>query len=558
MRSLARVAATTAAVIATSLVSVGAHAQALVPGLSARGSVSTGLVDVSHGWVILQNTSQRGVQQSDGDGGVAASRSVLAHLPPRDAPGEDAGAGGAPAGTAKRARSLVERPEAIAADGARVVLVFPPNEGETQRRVLSLRAVGTALDDVWTFDPGERLDAMPPLEAPGRLRGIGYVEGVLVGLLSDDPQSRIVMLARDGWVVEAAAVPTEARLYADGGVGWLVWREGDRLVARSIESPSPPDQPALGEPRTLAEVPVPRLPDVFAGGEFVWLDAEPREEAVPSDAGTTTSVLAWRPGTDAVRTVGRAELPGPASVAVPLGERGSRLVVLCEVVDEARGDGQVSYHATEVSMVSGDVLYAGPVRRALPVSPEEFRFLAVALVALTAATLLIAVRPGSGPDAGVCSLPDGVSLADPAARAAATLVDLLLASWVVSGLTGLGAGGAGVFGLSWLFDPTAWIGLPIVLTTAAALGTTCESVFGRTPGKALFGCRVVRCGESGVRTPTVGALLLRNLIKWLLPPLTVLSLIDGSSGRHRGDSIVGVAVVSRIPEDGGTEDNESD
>lgn len=511
--------------------------------LGARGALSVGaggVVEVSHAWVVLARPTPVVSGDEEAAEGSGAPRGVLAHLPPRAVPGEDGVEPGADAGTARRARDLTRMPEAVAATGDRVVMVFA-SEGEGRpRRVLGLRAMATALPDIWAFDPAERLDAYRPLEAAGELRGVGFVDDRLVALVDG------TLWALDGaglnaaWAETGVMVPEGARLYSDGGSATIVWETGDGVRAASVEMGD--GGLTLASALSLSAGSVDGLPDLMAGGDLVWARTE----------GGRLSVWAWRPGAGGARALGSYDAPGEDLVAAPAGERGTRLAVVGRRVVGGE-EGPVGFDLLELSLVSGEVLHEGPVQRALPVSAQEFRILASVLLALTAATLLIAIRPAADP--GVCVLPEGWSLASPSTRAAAWSLDLLLVWWGVG--WALGRGPLDFLGVEMLLNPEAgWLSVPLVLATGAILSTACEAVFGRTPGKALFGCRVVRCVEggdqtAGVRPPSVGRLFLRNLVKWMLPPLPALAVIDGSGGRHRGDGLAHAAVVTRMGEKAG-------
>ncbi len=509
--------------------------------LGARGALavgSGGVVEVSHAWVVLARPASVVEGDAEAAEGSGALRGVLAHLPPRAVPGEDGVEPGADAGTARRARDLTRMPEAVAASGDRVVIVFAPEAEDRPRRVLGLRAVATPLADIWAFDPAERLNAYRSLEAGGELRGVGFVGDRLVALVGG------TLWALDGaglnadWGAVGVEVAPDARLYSDGGQAMLAWQEGEGVRASALELGE--EGFALAPASVLSGGLVTGLPDLMAGGDLVWTRAE----------GERLSVWSWRPGSGGARVVGTYDAPGADLVAAAAGERGTRLAVVGRRVVEG-DEGPVGFDLLELSLVSGEVLHEGPVQRALPVSAQEFRILASVLLALTAVTLLIAIRPAADP--GVCVLPEGWSLASPSTRAAAWSVDLLLVWWGVG--WALGRGPLDFLGVEMLLNPQAgWLSVPLVLATGAMLSTACEAVFGRTPGKALFGCRVVRCvegdGVGTLRPPSVGRLFLRNLVKWMLPPLAALAVIDGSGGRHRGDGLARAAVVTRVEEEG--------
>jgi hypothetical protein len=83
-----------------------------------------------------------------------------------------------------------------------------------------------------------------------------------------------------------------------------------------------------------------------------------------------------------------------------------------------------------------------------------------------------------------------------------------------------------------------------------------ESISGRTLGKAFAGCMVVRCVAPGADAahalkaspPSFAQALLRNIIKWCLPPAAMVALWR-EGARHRGDQYTNTAVVVEIPPD---------
>ncbi|MEM7622637.1 MAG: RDD family protein, partial [Planctomycetota bacterium] len=164
-------------------------------------------------------------------------------------------------------------------------------------------------------------------------------------------------------------------------------------------------------------------------------------------------------------------------------------------------------------------------------------------------------------DAEVFVLPDGVALAGMGPRVAAAALDLVLAATVASMLLGIPI--SALFGPGLLLEPTrAWTLVPMVMLVGLAGGTMFDTVFGGTPGKLLTGCRV--CGPGDPMTPGTAApdapasetedgrirlrslgfsrSLVRNAVKWVLPPVALLVLFD-RSGRHRGDVLARAAVV---------------
>lgn len=113
-----------------------------------------------HGWAV--------VPESRGDG------FLLVYLPPREFTAAGGELAGAPAGTVRVAVRLTEPPEAIAAVGEDVYLVFGPSangRGAMQRMVYSVAAVAGGLE-AWSYMPMDRLRAEDSLPGEGRLVGL--------------------------------------------------------------------------------------------------------------------------------------------------------------------------------------------------------------------------------------------------------------------------------------------------------------------------------------------------------------------------------------------------
>ena len=92
------------------------------------------------------------------------------------------------------------------------------------------------------------------------------------------------------------------------------------------------------------------------------------------------------------------------------------------------------------------------------------------------------------------------------------------------------------------------------LAIAIPIASVMEAGFGRSPGKALLGIEVVRMsrGESAftglVVRPSLVMCLVRNAIKWIMPPVAMLGLLDPEL-RHRGDVLSRSAVVVKYEDE---------
>lgn len=431
-----------------------------------------------HAWVLLDAPAA-----ADAEDDPAWQ---LVHVPPRAGPGSP----GAEAGTARFARTIHVRPEFYSASGDRLVMVFPPGDGG-ERRVLTIRARPTVAEGVWYFEPSSRLGTLPALPAGLDVVGLRHRDGEPEALLAGGG-SRV--LTGKGWT-EAAPV--------DGG-------GGAAGAGRVVFGGGPVAVGGTG------------LTVLSRGGEVVAVDV----------AGDTVAAIP-------VSGAGEAGSAGAALVAVvPIEAPRPRLLLLTSRTMEAAAP---AYRATEVSLDTGRLWYDGPVRGVSPITVQDFRLLVAALVGILVVSLVVIIRPAD--DEGVLSLPEGVGLAEPGRRFLATALDLVLVTWLVSRLTSGSIAGV-VSPATWFSTGPDFGFLYATLLIGLAYGTVFEWLVGRTPGKWLVGCRVVRVqGRDGsLRGVGLVGCVTRNAMKWLVPPVAMLPLLNHSA-RHRGDLMAGAAVV---------------
>src|SRR5947207_169451 len=150
------------------------------------------------------------------------------------------------------------------------------------------------------------------------------------------------------------------------------------------------------------------------------------------------------------------------------------------------------------------------------------------------------------------SLPKGVVLAEPGRRIVAGLIDLAVAALITSRMA-RSAGLEVLTSSSFLRDPAGLETVLLLIGIGIVHSTLGEWLFGRSIGKSLAGCEVVRPryekgpdGEVNIvlERPSLWRAALRNLVRWLIPPLA-LSGMSGMDHRHRGDTAAGTAVVVR-------------
>ncbi|HHN78876.1 MAG TPA: RDD family protein, partial [Phycisphaerales bacterium] len=225
--------------------------------------------------------------------------------------------------------------------------------------------------------------------------------------------------------------------------------------------------------------------------------------------------------------------PGLAAVVIP--DATGRLVLLW---GEASAGGSIEHKIREVSLSTGRVLYDGPVVRVTPVSPREFQLMAVGMLLVMVVSLYVVLRPAD--DRTPPEIPEGSALAPPGRRFAATVLDVCISALPVSWVFGVPVANIITFGV--VLDPgDSWLAVPAMFAVGLVYGTVMEALFGGTVGKLLLGCRVIPARGGGRRLGW-RACFLRNLIKWVLPPVAGLAMLD-PSGRHRGDLLAGAIVI---------------
>ncbi|HRJ49911.1 MAG TPA: RDD family protein, partial [Phycisphaerales bacterium] len=204
-----------------------------------------------------------------------------------------------------------------------------------------------------------------------------------------------------------------------------------------------------------------------------------------------------------------------------------------------------THEAREFSASTGRVLYHGPARSLGPVTPNDLRVLSTALLITMGVALVLVLRPD--PKDAVVTIPVGTALCEPVRRMLAAAIDGVLSWWMASTLLGLeffqGLSPAAIIaGWAWPVSVTT-------LVVGMVIGTIGEWRTGRTPGKMIAGCEVVSSNtdtaSGAMPRPDLLRALIRNAIKWLLPPVAMLGLFD-HQGRHRADMMARTIVVIRI------------
>lgn len=206
-----------------------------------------------------------------------------------------------------------------------------------------------------------------------------------------------------------------------------------------------------------------------------------------------------------------------------------------------------------VSTATGRVLERGLVGVADSGTASQYRFVAIMLSWVVGLVVIVLVRPKEVD----IFLPGDVSLAEPLRRMVAGLMDLTVAAIIASVLVGNSFDEVMMMGVAELFITDQGQSLLLATILIGVLSSTIgESISGRTLGKAFAGCMVVRCVAPGADAahalkaspPSFAQALLRNIIKWCLPPAAMVALWR-EGARHRGDQYTNTAVVVEIPPD---------
>jgi hypothetical protein len=543
----------------------------------------------SHAWVVSP--------------AAAPHQAVVLHLPPRreGAHGGARGELGAGDGAARLGAAFPLVPQALAAWDHRVYLAFAPQQvggGRVQRPVLIAGAMRGPVSGQWgPENEGRRLPAAPSLPGDGQLLGmVGTSRGPAALLnLTDaaNPDFNLLLLAGPQW--QDVPLPDELLVHIrdsgsprylslvpqPDGLGVLIVMPGDGRAAfwnAAIDADRRPDwswrwlsmRTADGTP-----APPPVGPVYASGGQFVYVAPARRgtglelwsfsAEDEAGGARPTALLLAHLPDVTDDWAMAPLDQVGRAVIiwADRISARSSRLripdlqgneIAPADNAEAPAATAEVRRYIAEVSVLTGNVLYQGPLRMRGPVSTEELRMLAVMLVALMVVVVVFVLRPE--PKGPPLTLPAGYALAEPGRRFAASAMDLLLAAFIAGQFTGVSLweivtlrgiitpGGGGLTAL-------------LVLVTVGFLITTLgEWLAGRSPGKLLMGCEVVRPlidrTAEGQIVPSVEPaglwrIAVRNIVKWTIPPVALAGL-GTMERRHRGDLAAGTVVVIRIDE----------
>lgn len=550
-------------------------------GITGAGSIAeSGSGGVSHAWFV--------------DADLVAGRATLFHLPPRTR--ATSTGRGSRAGEARVAYLLPSVPDAIAARGNRLALLFSSTPNGMPmlhgRTILTLGAVESD-PGIWKTIPDSpvggittrapRLDALPVLRDDGVVLGfvgaeVGYA-ALLQGLSADraDPTKLELEVLVGGTWMKAALPPAAESIAAahfmvqngkpgvtavyrliatDDGVALFIIppRATGSALAGSCFLGDFRSSPEEGPPAavwTQRDFSIPVAGSVSSAMVQAAYAADCLLLAVPRE-GDTLAILSQPLRTpSAWREI--AQVPRGSDWGItPLDDPG-RLAVFSTAAPKTPGR-EPTVRLTEISARTGASLYSGDVLISSPISDSDYRLLGVLFAWVAGLVVLFVIRP---PTREGLSVPEGHSLAEPGRRMLAGTIDFALALAVSCKMLGVPFSEA--FTLSIWDSPAAQ---NVLLLAAAVLIIACtllETIVGRTPGKLLTGCGVASLlppgkAEEGKKdertfmTPTLGRSFLRNAVKWGLPPVAVFGMLS-PGGRHRGDQVALAAVVIEVPEE---------
>lgn len=483
---------------------------ALVSALAPFGAVAQAEGPDAHGWFATGTL--------DGPG------ATLLHLPPRDE---------SVVGSAVMVRVLDQTPTLVASWERSVYLLYARRADRVEAYTIRVTPVGVS--GAWMAEPPAGATALPMLDLEGAELRDAAGSGSGLAVLGHGEAWRLWVLGPRGWERRdlPASVAESERVWLVAGSARLAlltvgassasrWSlDGDSWVREGLTTPA-----GFGSGRVAA---------VFDSGGDVC--------AALRGAGEDASALGvWSLGPGLAARVSEFGVPGGLAGLTAM-DGGRRLVALAVVSDpSASGPREPIRHweLTEVSLVTGGVLYSGPWRQPTLAINEEVRLLSLVMMAVTASILFYLLRPAEEVPEPV--VPPGFVLAPPGRRLAGGVLDGLLIAGLVSVVTGVRFADM-VLVMPLFGSATGVVALVLAVASGVVYSTLGEWLAGRTLGKLVLGMRVVSVDPA---RPRVGLMRsgARNVFRWALAPWAVLGL--GSPGlRHRGDVVAGAGVVVR-------------
>jgi uncharacterized RDD family membrane protein YckC len=487
----------------------------LAPGAQAsdRVLVASNLDDAaSRAWGVYQNSDRE---------------NLLVYFAPRD--GDlDGSTGATTLGQIQSVRMLGSRlPIAIAALGDRGYIVFPPvrSDGKRLMRVYNLRAIPSTVGGLWMLEPRERFDVEAPLISDSTLIGFQATTESVWALLRSEDGVELRCLTPQGWVdvpVPETISTRRLELHAIGSSPVLVDRSGLEFIGYRLD---PEDVLWTTIPYRL---PIARDTQIISGRNAMLVLDEDDEGATRLRLWSNDGIFVLASDAGFSRDASYTLLP-----------TSSTLLGLRENQGEQDGD---PIEMFEVNSRDASVRYSGAPSVTPPVSAEEFRFLVVMMVLVMSGVLVVVILPDR---ADSMHLPEGVVLADPGRRLIATMLDSVIVASAVGAVVGVSA--ADILTLAVIVQPdNSWSIFPLTIISGIIYSTLTEFLLAGTPGKLVARIRVVSAEPGLPHRPRLWSILVRNVIKWVLPPVAALALIDPEA-LHRGDRVSRSLVVMPRP-----------
>lgn len=538
---------------------LGAAAIARAGDLPSAASATNPITHQSHAWIADRNLL----------GGVK-----ILHLPPRGS--EAGGRRGADDGAVGTLTILAQMPEAMAAEDARLYLVFPPPQtnAKPMRQVLMFEARRGSFDGTWSGEPsGSRLPVLPALPGDCRLQGFVGTPAGPVALIDRDgpdpmPVEELLLLSDDKWrsitlppSLSSRPLDPAALQVGDTGLRLVGTSDGIRLIILDAHNPGSWTA-RLSVPKGGRSADSDSRPLSAAWAwEPLSFEAAPQGTIRPSgaiwqigdqlvfDRRNYEGVELWTVSSKGCERIAAAPRVGAPYGAVALDQTGRFALVWTELsVDGLRQIPEM--RVFEASVRTGQVLFDGAAAKLLPISSLDVKVLAVFLVCVMLAIVIFVLRPDRAREPLI--LPKGTALAEPARRAIAGGIDAVVAVLLASQVTRIDLAEALTFDSLIRGTHTVWLMLAAI-GIGFVLSTIGEALFGRSIGKALSGCevvvpRVTKGAEGEVKVELQRVALwraaVRNLVKWLIPPVA-MSGVSSAEGRHRGDTAAGTVVIIR-------------
>ncbi|MBL4590797.1 MAG: RDD family protein [Phycisphaerales bacterium] len=453
---------------------------------------------------------------------------TLMHLPPRAGSNARNQTDALP-GTVVAIRQLNTMPEALATSGRRVYLVFPPKETDERsfRRVSSGRTTNNTTGG-WFFESASFFDAHPPLVGDGKLSGFVAPGGIMHALIETDQHWKLYRLAQSGW--DTIELPnssaSEVMLLNWGERVAIITRQGTESNAMTLSTDDKTDEWESIAIKSL---------DLVWNAEFVLGNQDEIIVGVLNETGNL-NIHVLRSSSDLV--VHTLENPPKSSGAMVL--EGSNTLVLLGRQPQSKSRSS-SIRVIEIDLTTGRTLYDGePVKRRL-LNADSTRFILMMFFMMGSMGVLFSIHPSKWL---VFELTDGYSIAHPSKRLMSMLIDLGILSVIIAPLMDVGI--LELFTGNVFSRPdSGWLALPILLVTGLIVSTIFESTLGATPGKLAMRIRVVPTESGAVGVLPVHRALLRNTIKWLLPPIAILGIIEPNH-RTRADLIARAVVAMQV------------